>query len=451
MPYLKPNVPYEDNRTTAEVSECAFLALKRNHESFSSSLSSNNNKTDWMLTTTHDNGNMSNDGDGKASLTRGDVGALFATTKGEETTTIQTTTTANVERLLMEEGGEIRWRIFATSDVHADMRENKEWVVRTCQKCNHPEPGTILIVAGDVATDVNKVVEALKMFKMRYQEVFYCVGNHELWSPGQGEMGDSIDKFVAIIDAATSVGVRCTPTVFTHPGKNELGMKQTQRILVVPMLSWYTETFKGGNRPFTQMEVHFDGACIWPPAIGDPKDKRNSHPVTLDEFWRRLGKRSIDSFLPKKFRSNRNNGSINISTNTNINTEDDEEKFRRDCGNEVAFLVTYGHFVPLPDLYNGTPFIEKVVGSEGLGEDILALRDECDCKSTPGSGRSSPAGFKKGRFDYNSTLKHVHVFGHSHLNVDQEIEGSRWYQRAVGYPTDRGPMPPEMPRQIYPA
>ena len=285
------------------------------------------------------------------------------------------------------------------------MRENKEWVVRTCQKCSHPEPGTILIVAGDVATDVNKVVEALKMFKMRYQEVFYCVGNHELWSPGQGEMGDSIDKFVAIIDAATSVGVRCTPTVFTHPGKNELGMKQTQRILVVPMLSWYTETFKGGNRPFTQMEVHFDGACIWPPAIGDPKDKRNSHPVTLDEFWRRLGKRSIDSFLPKKFRSNSNNGSINISTNTNINTEDDEEKFRRDCGNEVAFLVTYGHFVPLPDLYNGTPFIEKVVGSEGLGEDILALRDECDCKSTPGSGRSSPAGFKKGRFDYKYEFK----------------------------------------------
>ena len=100
----------------------------------------------------------------------------------------------------------------------------------------------------------------------------------------------------------------------------------------------------------------------------------------------------------------------------------------------------------------GTPFIEKVVGSESLGEDILALRDECDCKSTPGSGRSSPAArFKKGRFDYNSTIKHIHVFGHSHLNVDVELDGSRWYQRAVGYPTDRGPMPPEMPRQIYPA
>ena len=118
MPYLKPNVPYEDNRTTAEVSECAFLALKRNHESFSSSLSSNNNKTDWMLTTTND-GNI-NDGDGKASkLTRGDVGIIRDDKRGGDNDEIQTTTTANVERLLMEEDGEIRWRIFATSDVHA--------------------------------------------------------------------------------------------------------------------------------------------------------------------------------------------------------------------------------------------------------------------------------------------------------------------------------------------
>jgi hypothetical protein len=157
---------------------------------------------------------------------------------------------------------------------------------------------------------------------------------------------------------------------------------------------------------------------------------------------------SLESFLPKSLRVS--NTTRNASSSHNINEDDDVNAV--DCGNEVAFLATFGHFVPLPDLFNGTPFIEKVVGSESLGEDILALRDECDCKSTPGSGRSSPAArFKKGRFDYNSTIKHIHVFGHSHLNVDVELDGSRWYQRAVGYPTDRGPMPPEMPRQIYPA
>ena len=39
MPYLKPNVPYEDNRTREEVLEYAFSALKRNHDAFSSSSS----------------------------------------------------------------------------------------------------------------------------------------------------------------------------------------------------------------------------------------------------------------------------------------------------------------------------------------------------------------------------------------------------------------------------
>ena len=441
MPYLKPNVPYEDNRTREDVLNFAFAALERNHFAFSSSSSTSKS---WP----GKGGRLEEKDDDD------DDGERWRTNGGTTTTTTDTNNdtkrrAANIERSDGEE--EAHWRIFATSDVHADMQANKDWVVRSCQNCNRPEPNTILIVAGDVATDVQKVMDALKLFKMRYQEVFYCVGNHELWSPGRGEMGDSIDKFVSIVDAVTSIGVRCTPAVFTHPGRNELGMRQTKRILVVPMLSWYTETFKGGNRPFTQMEVHFDGACIWPPAIGDPKDKRNSHPATLDEFWRRLGQRSLENFLPKKLRLSTNSSRNNtpIDGNMNNNDDDDDDEYA-DCGNEVTFLATFGHFVPLPDLFNGTPFIEKVVGSESLGEEILALRDECDCKSTPGSGRSSPAGFKKGRFDYNSTVKHIHVFGHSHLNVDVELEGSRWYQRAVGYPTDRGPMPPEMPRQIYP-
>ena len=93
MPYLKPNVPYEDNRTTAEVSEWAFLALKRNHDSFSSS-SWSSSKSNWMLTTTN---TITEDGDGKAltraSEERNKESWAFASSKGE-------TTTANVERLV---------------------------------------------------------------------------------------------------------------------------------------------------------------------------------------------------------------------------------------------------------------------------------------------------------------------------------------------------------------
>jgi len=391
MPYLKPNVPYEDNRTREEVLKYAFEALRRNHAHFHDYDQGRRAFSSAPSTAAHDGEEIGDDFE--------DLTNVIRASKSEET----------------------NWRVYATSDVHSDMQVNRDWVTRTCDNCVEPERRSILIVAGDVATDVNKVCEALRLFKKKYEEVFYCVGNHELWSPGRGEMGDSVDKFVNIINKVTEIGVRCTPAIFTSQGTNELGMKKENRVIVAPMLSWYTETFKGGTRPFTQMEVHFDGACIWPPAIGDPKDKRNSHPATLDEFWRSLGKLSLDSFLPKKFRND-----------------------------EVSFLVTFGHFVPLPDLYNGTPFIEKVVGSESLGEDVIKLRDECDCKATPGSGRSSPAGFKKGRFDFTSATKHVHVFGHSHLNVDVELDGSRWYQKAIGYPNDRGPMPPHPPAQIYP-
>ena len=184
MPYLKPNVPYEDNRTREDVLNFAFAALERNHFAFSSSSSTSKS---WP----GKGGRLEEKDDDD------DDGERWRTNGGTTTTTTDTNNdtkrrAANIERSDGEE--EAHWRIFATSDVHADMQANKDWVVRSCQNCNRPEPNTILIVAGDVATDVQKVIDALKLFKMRYQEVFYCVGNHELWSPGRGEMGDSIES-----------------------------------------------------------------------------------------------------------------------------------------------------------------------------------------------------------------------------------------------------------------
>ena len=32
---------------------------------------------------------------------------------------------------------------------------------------------------------------------------------------------------------------------------------------------------------------------------------------------------------------------------------------------------------------------------------------------------------------------HVHVFGHSHLNVDTTVDGVRYVQCALGYPSER--------------
>ena len=46
-----------------------------------------------------------------------------------------------------------------------------------------------LIVAGDVATKLGFIEEALSALRERFDEVFYCVGNHELWRGGRAATG----------------------------------------------------------------------------------------------------------------------------------------------------------------------------------------------------------------------------------------------------------------------
>ena len=39
-----------------------------------------------------------------------------------------------------------------------------------------------LIVAGDVANDIAKVEQTLRLLKTRFAQVFYVPGNHDLWT-----------------------------------------------------------------------------------------------------------------------------------------------------------------------------------------------------------------------------------------------------------------------------
>jgi hypothetical protein len=209
MPYLKPNVPYEDNRTREEVLEYAFSALKRNHDAFSSSLgksssssfveeeqerltdtvnncvssSSRNTNNATTLNHHHHNNNYSNNNKANVVTLRTNDDEYYYTNGGDKQQQQQFRQNDD-----SQEEGSRYWRIFATSDVHADMQANKDWVVRFCQNCSHPEPGTVLLVAGDVATDVQKVIDALKLFKLRYQEVFLLRGEPRVMVAG--ERGD---------------------------------------------------------------------------------------------------------------------------------------------------------------------------------------------------------------------------------------------------------------------
>lgn len=71
-----------------------------------------------------------------------------------------------------------------------------------------------------------------------------------------------------------------------------------------------------------------------------------------------------------------------------------------------SFVVTLSHFVPRQECYSGPRRLCGVMG----------------CREIDGQLRRCGAG--------------AHVFGHSHVSVDREVEGVRYVQHPLGYPND---------------
>lgn len=69
-------------------------------------------------------------------------------------------------------------RLRAVSDLHVSHRDNRPVVDGL-----HPDhPGDWLIVAGDIAEDIELVADTLAMLRERFAEVIFSPGNHEMWS-----------------------------------------------------------------------------------------------------------------------------------------------------------------------------------------------------------------------------------------------------------------------------
>ena len=84
-------------------------------------------------------------------------------------------------------------------------------------------------------------------------------------------------------------------------------------------------------------------------------------------------------------------------------------------------LVSFSHFVPRASLFPGFRCFLPVMGSSRLSDQIDALHP------------------------------HVHCFGHSHLDVDDVIDGTRFVQNAVGLPSERAVLDAVAPILVYDA
>lgn len=75
-------------------------------------------------------------------------------------------------------------RIYAISDLHTDYEDNMAWVASLSSTLYQPHT---LIVAGDVANSLETFTVTMRILKEKFREVFFVVGNHDLWcQSGEG-------------------------------------------------------------------------------------------------------------------------------------------------------------------------------------------------------------------------------------------------------------------------
>jgi len=145
-------------------------------------------------------------------------------------------------------------RIYAVSDLHADIRDKRRLLERIPAREHR---GDALIVAGDIAESLAVVGDVLAMLRERFAEVFFVPGNHELWV--RGDPRDSLQKFAAVLDACRAAGVRTAPA-------------RAGGAWVVPLFSWYHADFDvRGEGEEATLEAWSDRYfCRWPAEVARP-------------------------------------------------------------------------------------------------------------------------------------------------------------------------------------
>jgi hypothetical protein len=149
-----------------------------------------------------------------------------------------------------------RARVYAISDLHADYAPNMEWVKNMeSQKIVGAGRGdgtgagdvSVLLLAGDLASDLSTLEEGLKHLKDKYDHVLFVPGNHEMWcqrGDGAPKAPDSIVKLQDIMDICARCNVHTKPLILEIDcsGKNE-DLEKQGRVLLLPFLSWYHADF----------------------------------------------------------------------------------------------------------------------------------------------------------------------------------------------------------------
>lgn len=279
-------------------------------------------------------------------------------------------------RLHQEPNGSATTAVLCTSDIHIDFPDNQKWLRALTTQHN-----ATLILAGDVCTSLEKLETSFRLLVGLYQHVFYVPGNHELWT--SKNESNSIDKFLAILALADRCGVH------TRPAWVATG------VCIIPLFSWYKKTLFGessANTALSPQEEHFDCACFWPPSIGSAENPHDSLDDGIAEFflecnairfnradWPRDFLLSpppcVSSVAAAALSGSQQPTAVSVVCAKEAKKQEEkeeqkekgEEQQQKEKGEQkrdrrATTVLSFSHFIPRPELYQGYRSMEKVMG-----------------------------------------------------------------------------------------
>ena len=138
-------------------------------------------------------------------------------------------------------------RVFATSDLHTDYKENLRWLTELSDTAYRDDN---LIVAGDVSDRREIIRETLLLLRSKFRHVLFTPGNHELWVRNTDL--DSIKKLRQVLQLCEKIDVATTPL-------------RLEDLWIVPLFSWYDGVFESGSTNERAQQAWADFYfCKWP-------------------------------------------------------------------------------------------------------------------------------------------------------------------------------------------
>lgn len=231
----------------------------------------------------------------------------------------------------------------------------------------------VLITAGDIADSLQMFEATMRVLARKFGAVFFVPGNHDLWVREAGGPPDSLQKLKAVLDCCEREGVWTAP-------------RRVGDVWIVPLFSWHHQSFdterdiEGVDIPPLEKVSMDYKVCKWPPPLGSAGDSLARH---FDE----------------------------------MNAAPLERHLARVAADGCQ-VITFSHFLPRLELCPEKrmlfyPHLPKIVGSHWLEARVRAVH----------GAAGGPAA--------------CHVFGHTHFCWDSTLDGIRYVQAPLAYPSER--------------